>query len=142
MARQQSRRKRNERLRRIMYPWLLYLGISQRKNVTWCWTDKVALAPWSNTEPAAECVTNYPYREIHFCFVGKQIDQLEDDHLEEVLLHELMHGDVFGSIRTVVNATDNEALIVEVGKLEESAAELLKHWLIRLRDRGGKLPSG
>lgn len=140
MARQQSRKKRNERLKRVLWPWLQYLGISQRKDVTWCWVDTLGKAPWSTTEPVAKCTTNYPYGEIHLSLVGKEIDLLDDDELEEVLLHELMHGDVFAPIRTAVNNTKNKTLMTEVGTLEETAADLLKHWLIRLRNRGGKLP--
>ncbi len=156
MARQQSRKKRNERVERLLTPWLNYLGISQRYNVTWCWTDKVEEAPWSSgmtfSTPAAEGCANYPYRTIHMCLVGKLIDEVDDDELEHLLLHETLHGDVFWPIRRILNRLvfkDEDTVHpklkgdhAEYGTLEESAVDLLTHWLVRLRDRGGKLPSG
>lgn len=154
MARQ-SNKKRNERLERLLTPWLNYLGISQRYNVTWCWTTKVEEAAWSSggdySAPAAEGYANYPYRVIHMCMVGRLIDQMDDGEFERLLLHETLHGDVFWPMRRIINrlvfkedGTVHPKLQGdkdEHGILEESAVDLLTHWLIRLRDRGGKLPS-
>lgn len=139
-------KKRNERLRFIIWPWLWWLGIAQRYQIEWSWANKIDPGPWSSGQPdveaaAAEGMGHYPYRTIVITISRKAFDRLDDEQVEEMLLHELMHADLFWPLRRIVNRM-TETLVdksdrVEYGTLEEAAADLVKHWLLRMKPKDG-----
>lgn len=139
-----TKKGREERLRRILWPWLWWLGIHQRYKVTWCWVDKLESGPWMKGQvdedsAAATAYGQYPYREVHLCLAMRPFDDSADAQLEHMLLHELLHADVLWPLRRILNGLteSGDSDRVEYATLEESAVDLLTHWLIRLKPATG-----
>ena len=147
-----TKKQREERLRRLIWPWLWWLGIHQRYRVSWCWVSKMESGPWmkgqvAENKAAATGFGNYPYREIHLCLVRWPFDTHDDDDIEHMLLHELLHADVLWPMRRIMNGltADSKGKVIpkrqadrtEYATLEESAVDLLTHWLMRLKPEGG-----
>ncbi len=147
-----TEKAREERLRRVLWPWLWWLGMHQRYQVEWCWNDKLDRGPWAKGQAEespvlATAFGTYPYRQLHICLAKPAFDSVDDGVLEHALLHELLHADVLWPLRRILNGLteDNEGNVPQAlqadrnayGTLEESAVDLLTHWLIRLKPVGG-----
>lgn len=139
-----TKQQRNDRLRRLMWPWLWWLGIHQRYRVDWCWQDKLDSGHESKGDVEerpvlATAFGRYPYRQLHLCLAAPAFDDMDDDGLEFALLHELLHADVLWPLRRILNSlTEDEGQQrAEYATLEESAVDLLTHWLMRLKPEKG-----
>lgn len=147
-----TKQQRNDRLRRLMWPWLWWLGIHQRYRVDWCWNDRLEGGPWTKCEAEelpilATAFGRYPYRQLHICLATQPFDDMDDDELEHALIHELLHADVFWPLRRILNGITEDskgnvpqalqADRTEYGTLEESAVDLIAHWLMRLKPEKG-----
>lgn len=136
-------RRRRDRLSRLTYGWSLWLGVQQTYHVTVSFVNEIERANktdgvGSEERAAAAIVSGWPYRDLNMEFNRELFDDATDKELETLVLHELLHPLLFDVIKQVI---DKRGMADEVlrryNAAEESAVDLMAHYLMRLRPARG-----
>jgi hypothetical protein len=83
-------RKEKARIKRFIYKWVTPLGLGWWK-VDIEWLDGPPETPHEGFDKAADCRAQWPYRKATVRFWLNATMDMDDEDLEEMVVHELCH---------------------------------------------------
>jgi hypothetical protein len=125
-------KKRVARFKRVCTPMLSRLGILQTYDVRLYWEKFIiggTQAPKNDKVGALmEITSNYPYRDLHIHVSRKGFDDIADEMLERVIIHECLHPILFGWVHKSWDSLGHVRTDGEVYD-EEGVVSLMTQWL-------------
>ncbi len=130
--------QRHKKIKRAADGLLDWLGVAQQWRLIITFVDSLPESGGHRSGAVAAITEDYPYRTINIVWLREAVDVLEEDVLQEVTLHELLHILLFGAAyRFTGTFTATKKLTDEWMDIEEAAVDLATHFLTRLRPAGG-----
>lgn len=125
---------RADKVQKAVRPMLLWFGFLHQYRLTVAFTDDLELPNRPNA--AARVRESYPYRSVDIMFNRSFVDKAEDDQIQELVMHEIMHIFLFGPIDRYL---DKRGLTpdAEWADIQESIVELPTMWITRLQQEIG-----
>lgn len=115
-----------------------WLGVSQQWRIIVAFVDSLPKSGSHRSGAVATVTEDYPYRTLTIVWLREAVDVLEEDVLQEVTLHEILHILLFGAAyRFTDPLTRTQKLTAEWMDIEEAAVDLATHFLTRLQPAGG-----
>lgn len=128
----QADKKRIARFRRVCTPMLSRLGILQTYDVRLYWEKFIDGGKQADKDSKVgalmEITSNYPYRDLHIHVARKGFDNIADEFLERVIVHECLHPILFGWVHKAFNTYAHDRTEAEIFA-EEDAVSLMTQWL-------------
>lgn len=126
---------RAEKVQMAVRAMLLWFGFLHQYRLTVSFTDTLEEIT-KRPNAVATVRDNYPYRNIEMMFKRSFVDKADDDQIQEIVLHEIMHVFLFGPIDRYLEKR-GLSRDQEYADIEESIVELPTMWLTRLQQEIG-----
>lgn len=117
---------------------LSWLGVTHQWRIRLEFVDEFSSSRGNRSGAVASIDEDYPYRTLTLTWLRTAVDGYDEETIEELTLHELLHTLLFGAAyRFATIYAQEHHRTEEWMNIEEAAVDLAAHFLTRGRPEGG-----